>query len=72
MTMPGISGLEVLEIASGEYPEIPVVLCSGYLAGVSDEIGDKCLKLPKPFSAQELIAMVNKAVNVDAVVEQSS
>ena len=71
MTMPGISGLDVLEIASVKYPEIPVVLCSGYLAGVSDEIGDKCLKLPKPFSAEELIAMVGQAINVGTVsVEQ--
>ena len=71
MTMPGISGLDVLEIASAEYPDIPVVLCSGYLAGVSDEIDDKCLQLPKPFSAEDLIAMVNQAVNVDAVAGQA-
>jgi len=70
MTMPGISGLDVLKIASVEYPDIPVVMCSGYLAGVSNEIEDNCLMLSKPFSAQELIAMVGQAVNVDPVVTE--
>ena len=65
MTMPGMPGLDVLKIASKKYPDIPVVLCSGYLAGVSGEIGDECLKLPKPFSAQQLIAIAGEALKLE-------
>ena len=65
LTMPGISGLEVLKIASAKYSEIPVVLCSGYLAGVSEKIGDERLRLAKPFAAKQLIEIVDQAMKLD-------
>ena len=58
LTMPGMSGVEVLEIALEKYPNLPIVLCSGYLAGVSGEIEDKCLQLPKPFTTKRLLATI--------------
>ncbi|MFK7766714.1 MAG: ATP-binding protein [Mariniblastus sp.] len=61
LTMPGISGLDVLEISNADYPEIPVILCSGYLAGISNELFEDCLKLPKPYSTQDLIETIDLA-----------
>lgn len=62
LTMPGISGLEFLEVSSQKYPKIPVVLCSGYLAGVPLELANDCPKLAKPYSAGELVNAVRDAL----------
>jgi signal transduction histidine kinase/CheY-like chemotaxis protein len=66
LTMPGISGLEVLETTSKIYPDLPVILFSGYLAGASDFVDDKHLKLAKPFSAAQLVGVIYRAINLKA------
>lgn len=70
LTMPGMSGLDVLEIVSKKYSKIPVILCSGYLAGIAGEIDDCVLKLPKPFSAEQLLKIVSRTLQLEqATVE---
>lgn len=66
LTMPGMSGMDVLKVTSDKYPEIPVVLCSGYLAGATGELGDSCMKLSKPFSYSKLIEKITEALNLKA------
>jgi signal transduction histidine kinase/PAS domain-containing protein len=62
LTMPGISGIEVMEISQKKYPALPIILCSGYMAGVMCEMETDCMKLPKPFSKDNLIAAINKGL----------
>ena len=70
LTMPGMSGLDVLETVSKKYSKIPVILCSGYLAGIAGEIDDCVLKLPKPFSAEQLLKIVSRTLQLEqATVE---
>lgn len=65
MTMPGISGLEVLKIASELYSNIPIVLCSGYLAGASSVHDDIQFKLSKPFANDQLVNTINQALSFE-------
>ena len=67
LTMPGISGLDVIEIASEQYPEIPIVLCSGNLSSVSAILSDEILTLPKPFSVDQLLAAIDMAIKTSKV-----
>lgn len=62
MTMPGISGLDFLSISKETYPQIPVVLCSGYLGGVPEDFEEDCVKLPKPYSASKLVGTVSSVL----------
>ena len=62
LTMPGMSGMRVLEIVNQQYPDLPVILCSGYLAGVEDELGGKYHTLAKPFSAAKLITSISETL----------
>ncbi len=61
--MPGISGLEVLERAKATYPEIRVVLITGFgtpqmLTRAQQSGADRILT--KPFSPMELLAAVRE------------
>ena len=60
--MPGISGLDFLEITKEKYPQVPVVLSSGYLGGVPQDFANDCLKLAKPYSAAQLVETVSTAL----------
>lgn len=65
MKMPKISGLELLEIVKDYYPELEVVLITGY-ASVDTAI--EAIKLgasdylPKPFTPDELLEVAEKAI----------
>ena len=65
MKMPKISGLELLEIVKDYYPELEVVLITGY-ASVDTAIEAMKLGasdyLPKPFTPDELIEIAEKAI----------
>ena len=67
LTMPGMSGSDVLAVIVATYPGIPVILCSGYLASVTETMGENCSKLPKPFSAEQLVSSINKSLRLDKV-----
>lgn len=61
MTMPGISGREVLALIRKRWPKLPVVLCSGYLMAEPIEAGSEEQPdaiVSKPYSAQDLITPI--------------
>lgn len=59
ITLPGRSGLELLEIVKEKNPDVKVVLISGY--GDEELLKGKAASfLPKPFSARDLLALVEK------------
>jgi len=66
MKMPEVSGLELLEIVKDYYPEIEVILITGY---PSFDTAKKAFRLgaidylSKPFIPNELIDITEKAIN---------
>ncbi len=63
LTMPGLSGAEVLRALHAERPSLPVILCSGYseeeaTGGLPP--GSFALFLQKPFRATELLAALER------------
>ena len=63
--MPGMSGLELAHLVRKDYPNIPIILMTGYLSeysnGSAGQIGvDGILK--KPFKSTDLIAAISRAV----------
>jgi two-component system, cell cycle sensor histidine kinase and response regulator CckA len=52
MTMPRMSGTDVIAALRMRLPDVPVVLCSG--AGVSGRVGPADAYLPKPFRIEAL------------------
>jgi DNA-binding NtrC family response regulator len=65
MKMPGIDGIEVLERVKEKYPDILVVMITGYSTVQSAE---QAMKLgafdyiPKPFTPGEVLIVVEKAL----------
>jgi two-component system C4-dicarboxylate transport response regulator DctD len=65
LSMPGMSGLELLRAVKEYDPDLPVILTSG---ATELEIGAKALEcgafryLPKPFEAHELVPLVRQAL----------
>ena len=65
MKMPEMGGLELLEIIKDYYPELEVILITGY---PSTDTADKAIKLgaadyiPKPFTPDEIIEIAEKAL----------
>lgn len=62
--MPGMDGLALARLVRKDYPQIPIILMTGYLSeyssGSASEIGvDGILK--KPFKSTELIAAITQA-----------
>ena len=54
--MPGMSGAQLARTLAGEFPDLPVILATGY-AEVSDEDQALCPnRLTKPFRFEELAA----------------
>lgn len=64
--MPGMDGLALARLVRKDYPQIPIILMTGYLSeyssGSASEIGvDGILK--KPFKSTELIAAITLATS---------
>lgn len=63
LTMPRMSGLEVLAVIKQKNPSIQVILMSGY---ITEELASECARLgalgyiPKPFPVEDLAAMIEK------------
>lgn len=72
--MPGMSGVETLEKMKKEVPDVTVVMFTGYS---SVETARDSMKLgafdylPKPFSPEELLAVVKKALDKEASTRES-
>jgi CheY-like chemotaxis protein/glycine cleavage system H lipoate-binding protein len=66
LMLPGFSGFDLLERVSGERPELPVILVTGYatienaLAAFKKGAFDF---LPKPFDVPELLGVVRRALH---------
>jgi CheY-like chemotaxis protein len=66
LTMPGMTGVELVRGIREISPDIPIILSSGY----ADEVPDETIKalhiaevLPKPFQLQSLGAAVKRAAS---------
>jgi CheY-like chemotaxis protein len=64
VVMPGISGIELAKIARSEFPDVKVILASGYtrssLQDQSPEL-DAFDLIPKPYRLSDLIKILNAA-----------
>ncbi len=59
LTMPGLTGMDVMDSVEHNYEDLPVVLCSGYFAGSTLPVGrDHVKRLAKPFTSEQLVAAV--------------
>jgi DNA-binding NtrC family response regulator len=66
LRMPKVSGEEVVRDAKARYPQMPVIVISGYssLYTVSQSVSNgACAVLSKPFSIKELLQTVNNALS---------
>ncbi len=72
LSMPGISGIEVLKIALAEYPHLPFILCSGFLGSVPSDLTNKCLMLAKPFSVDKLLATIGETFHQKQIPQNAS
>lgn len=69
VVMPGsLSGPQLAALVREQFPEIPVLLISGYAADVPEE----CAFLSKPYSKDELYEAVHKLVGEPALVRLQS
>ncbi|NIL18477.1 PAS domain-containing sensor histidine kinase [Pseudomonas sp. AN3A02] len=66
ISMPGMSGLELLDAIEALYPWLPVVLTTGYndeYARIAQEEASRFVLLQKPYSTQALALLLQKVVN---------
>ena len=63
VSLPGLSGTDLARLALGEYPNIWVVLCSGYDFGCGwQSLGRNVRSLSKPFEADEFEVLVKEVI----------
>lgn len=65
VTMPGMSGYEVMDVIRHRWPRMLVVLCSGYL--MNEQIqGDGRVepdgKIAKPYTADQLVGVISESI----------
>lgn len=63
--MPGINGLQLLDVLSERYPDLPVIIMTAHSdldSAVSAYQGGAFEYLPKPFDVDEAIELVNRAI----------
>jgi PAS domain S-box-containing protein len=66
ISMPGMSGLELLDAIEALYPWLPVVLTTGYndeYARIAQEEASRFVLLQKPYSTEALALLLQKVVN---------
>jgi CheY-like chemotaxis protein len=64
--MPVMNGLQLIEEVQSRWPELPIILASGY-AELPDGAARDVLRLPKPFGRADLVRVVETAVTRPAV-----
>jgi DNA-binding NtrC family response regulator len=71
-TMPGVTGLELALAARKVYPDLPIVIMSGYLDRLPqhDELGVQTA--PKPIRGAALVEIVTRAVQAQLAMRTSS
>ena len=63
--MPGIDGLDLLEVVTRRYPGLPIIIMTAHSdleSAVASIQGGAFEYLPKPFEIDEAIAMVSRAI----------
>lgn len=59
LTMPGVSGTDVVEAIERTFDDLPVVLCSGYFAGADLPFSrGSTIRLAKPYTSEQLIGAI--------------
>jgi CheY-like chemotaxis protein len=62
--MPGMTGAELVQQARGIYPELPMMIATGYADMlVIEEVVGEDMVLNKPFQLAELAASVERALS---------
>ena len=67
--MPGMDGLELLELINSKYPDLPVIIMTAHSdldSAVSAYKGGAFEYLPKPFDIDDAVALVNRALEARA------
>jgi DNA-binding NtrC family response regulator len=64
IVMPNMNGVELMQALALSQPDLPVILMSGYATAALTELGiaTPCSILPKPFSADRLLAEVSRCI----------
>ncbi|WP_372438845.1 response regulator, partial [Pandoraea sputorum] len=65
IAMPGMSGLELCAQIHRQWPDLPVILTTGYsteFVDVSHEQAERFDLLPKPYRVEELSARLHSCV----------
>ena len=65
LEMPNVHGIEVIAKIRALRPDMPVISTSGYVVGSSESeaaVLESVVRLPKPFSASELLARAREAL----------
>jgi len=63
VVMPGASGVELAQAIRRRYPDLPVVLTSGYSHVLAEEGRDGFALLAKPYSPETLVRTLNAAMS---------
>ena len=64
LTMPAMSGLDVISAVRARQPSLPVVLCSGYARGGTRNVVHADAYLPKPFRLEALEQTLTKILGL--------
>lgn len=64
IVMPRLNGVELMQTLASSYPDLPVILMSGYAPGALAELGiaAPCAILPKPFPSDRLLEEVRRCI----------
>lgn len=74
LRMPGLDGIQVLELVKKTYPTLPVIIVTGYAtvdAAVEAMRRGAADFLPKPFHSDELLVRIKKALNHVRVLDEN-
>jgi two-component system, cell cycle sensor histidine kinase and response regulator CckA len=64
IVMPRMNGVELMQALAMSHPDLPVILMSGYATEALTDMGiaAPCSIIPKPFSAERLLAEVSRCI----------
>jgi two-component system, cell cycle sensor histidine kinase and response regulator CckA len=64
IVMPHLNGVELMERLATSYPDLPVILMSGYATAALADLGiaSPCSVIPKPFASDRLLEEVRRCL----------
>lgn len=74
LRMPGMNGMELLDLVKQDHPSLPVIIVTGYAtvdAAVEAMKRGAADFVSKPFHADELIVKIRKAINLARVLDEN-